>query len=144
MICTRTQLKSVMTVLALALSASAAIAQPDQTSAATAAKPSMVVVLIYDDSCITSCTVVKPIVKDLATEKMVQYEELNTSREHLKETMARAKALGVEKFVGDRTEEVPVVGLFTSRGKKLGELTGRKTKEVYREAIEKAMRKVKA
>lgn len=140
MMTTEARLLSLITTLALF--APAAVAQPEQTPAG--AKPAMVIVLIYDDSCVTSCTVVKPIVRELASEKMVQYEELNTSRDHLKETMAKAKALGVEKFVGDRTEEVPVVGLFTNRGKKLGELTGRKTKEVYKEAIEKAMRKVKA
>jgi hypothetical protein len=139
MITTRAQLLSLITTMAVY--APAALAQPEQTPAG--AKPAMVVVLIYDDSCITSCTVVKPIVRELASEKMIQYEELNTSREHLKETMAKAKSLGVEKFVGDRTEEVPVVGLFSNHGKKLGELTGRKTKDVYKEAIEKAMRKVK-
>jgi hypothetical protein len=123
------------------ISAPAAIAESE---APATAKPAMVVVLIYDDSCVTSCTVVKPIVRELASEKMIQYEELNTSHDHLKETMVKAKQLGVEKFVSDRTEEVPVVGIFSGRGKMLGELTGRKTKEVYRQAIEKAMKKVKA
>jgi hypothetical protein len=107
-------------------------------------KAQLLVVLIYDESCTVACTVVKPIVRDLVSGHQVQYEELNTSPKELKNTLARAKALKLETFVSDRTEEVPVVGIFTSKGKRLKELTGRKTREVYKEAIEKAMEKSKS
>lgn len=106
-------------------------------------KPQLLVLLIYDESCTVACTVVKPIVRDLVGQHQVQYEELNTSPKELKAALARAKQLRLETFVSDRTEEVPVVGIFTAKGKRLKELIGRKTKEVYKEAIEKALEKVK-
>lgn len=106
-------------------------------------KPQLLVLLIYDESCTVSCTVVKPIVRDLVAQHQVQYEELNTSPKALKAALARAKQLKLETFVSDRTEEVPVVGIFTAKGRRLKELIGKKTREVYKEAIEKALEKVK-
>jgi hypothetical protein len=105
-------------------------------------KGSLLVVLIYDESCKTSCQVVKPIVKELTAQNQVDYEELNTSPTALKATLERARQLKIETFVSDRTEEVPVVGIFTNKNKRLKELVGFKTKEVYRDAIHKALLKV--
>jgi hypothetical protein len=107
-------------------------------------KAQLLVVLIYDESCTVSCSVVKPIVRDLATQQQIQYEEFNTSPKELSAALAKAKKFKMETFVSDRTEEVPVVGIFTVKGKRLKELSGRKTKEVYKEAIEKALEKVKS
>jgi hypothetical protein len=108
------------------------------------AQAQLLVVLIYDASCTVSCSVVKPIVRDLTTTQQIQYEEFNTSPNELKDALAKARKFKLETFVSDRTEEVPVVGIFTSKGKRLKELSGRKTKEVYKEAIEKALEKVKS
>jgi hypothetical protein len=105
-------------------------------------KCQLIVMLIYDETCITSCTVVKPIVRELAEQNKIQYEELNTSPSQLKATLERAKQLKLESFVSDRTDEVPIVGIFTTKGKLLKEIPGRKTRDVYRTAIEKAWQKV--
>jgi len=114
------------------------------TEAAPDKKCQLIVFLIYDESCKTACTIVKPIVKDLAAQNRIQYEELNTSPAQLQASMDRAKKFFPkgDTFVSDRTDEVPVVGIFTTKGKRLKEIPGRKPREVYQAAIDKALQKV--
>lgn len=107
-------------------------------------KRSLIVVLIYDDSCKIACTVVKPVVRELAEQRadQVQYVELNAGTASIKESLKKADELKIKTFVEDRTEEVPVVGIFSAKGKMLKELVGHKTKEVYKQALESSLQKV--
>jgi predicted DsbA family dithiol-disulfide isomerase len=117
----------------------------DKQSAADKAAVQSLVVLIYDDSCKTSCTIVRPIMKEICTEycQKVRYVELNTSKESLKESCKTAKEINVHSFLADSSELVPIVGVFCARGGKvIKEIRGAKTRDVYKTAIEKALEKV--
>jgi len=118
----------------------------DETAQADKVVPNSIVVLIYDDSCKTSCTIVRPLMQDICSEycHKVRYVELNTSKEKLKESCKLAKDINVHSFLADSSELVPIVGVFCARGGKvIKEIRGAKTRDVYKAAIEKALEKVR-
>lgn len=119
------------------LSSSLAEAPKAQTS-----EPwSVMVVLLYDQDCKVTCTKVKPAMQELAQKfgPKVKYVELNTNEETFSDTMKSAEGLGIRKFVHDSAEEVPIVGIFDTKKKRMKELQGFKTKDVYDAAIQKAL-----
>ncbi len=99
------------------------------------------VVLLYDQDCKVTCTKVKPAMQELAQKfgPKVKYVELNTNEETFSDTMKSAEGLGIRKFVHDSAEEVPIVGIFDTKKKRMKELQGFKTKDVYDAAIQKAL-----
>lgn len=102
---------------------------------------SVMVVLLYDQDCKVTCTKVKPAMQELAQKfgPKVKYVELNTNEETFSDTMKSAEGLGIRKFVHDSAEEVPIVGIFDTKKKRMKELQGFKTKDVYDAAIQKAL-----
>lgn len=120
--------------------------EADTKQSAEKAAVNSMVVLIYDDSCKTSCTIVRPIMKELCAEfsQKIRYVELNTSKDNLKESCKTAKEFNVHCFLADCSEQVPIVGVFRGRGGKvIKDIRGAKTKDVYKAAIEKALEKVR-
>lgn len=74
----------------------------------------------------------------------VKYVELNTNEETFSNTMKTAEDLGVKKFVHDTADQVPIVGIFNVKKKRVKELQGFKTKDVYDLAIQKALEQQKS
>ena len=130
---------------ALAFSSTCAFAGSTDkpAEAAAAAKSPVLVLLIYDDSCQVSCTKVRPVMRELADKhnKNVKYVELNTSEKAMDDSRKLAKTLGVHNFLEVSTDDVPVVGIFDAKGKKLKNLQGFKAKDVYTKAVDDAVAK---
>lgn len=110
-------------------------------SSPAADKQSLLVVLIYDQNCKVACTKVKPLMQELADKHIdkIKYVELDASPESFDRSVKGASKLGVKTFLIDSTDLAPIVGIFNSRGKRIKELQGYKNKEVYEQAIEKAL-----
>lgn len=142
---------SVVLGLSLFLSCSAAecLAQPAKEQSKQESKDpakqdwNLLVVLLYDQDCKVTCTKVKPAMQELAQKfgSKVKYVELNTNEETFADTVKTADSLGVKKFVNDSAEEVPIVAIFDTKKKRMKELQGFKTKDVYETAIQKALEK---
>lgn len=113
-------------------------------------KRGLIVVFLYDESCKESCLVVRPVVRDVTRQRSdrIEYVELNTSPTAIKETTGKAASLKIKTFVDDRTDQVPLIAIFSTAGsakpRLIKELVGKKTKDVYKEAVEKALEKVGA
>ncbi|CAN5140009.1 hypothetical protein BH11CYA1_BH11CYA1_43280 [soil metagenome] len=99
------------------------------------------VVMIYDHECAVWCGQVRPIMSDLRNEykSKVQFVELDTSKEQLANSKTTAKTIGVSKFLNENADYAPVIGVFSAKGKLLKELVGPKKKEIYTDAISKAL-----
>lgn len=99
------------------------------------------VVMIYDHECAVWCGQVKPILSELQNEykSRVQFVELDTSNDHMASSKNTAKSIGVSKFLNENADYAPVIGVFSAKGKLLKELVGPKKKEIYTDAISKAL-----
>lgn len=99
------------------------------------------VVMIYDHECAVWCGQVKPILSDLQKEykSRVQFVELDTSNDQIASSKNTAKSIGVSKFLNENADYAPVIGVFSAKGKLLKELVGPKKKEIYSDAISKAL-----
>ena len=99
------------------------------------------VVMIYDHECAVWCGKVKPILSELQTEykSRVQFVELDTSKDQMASSKNTAKSIGVSKFLNENADYAPVIGVFSAKGKLLKELVGPKKKEIYTDAISKAL-----
>jgi hypothetical protein len=105
------------------------------------AKPTALVVFVFDKSCKISCGIVQPIIRELQTEYSgrVDFVELDVSKDSIKDSQKTAKSLGVSSFLSDTEDWYPAVGMFTSRRKMVKQILGAKSKDVYKTAIEKAL-----
>jgi len=121
----------------------AGVAQSTSSSSDQAACDQLLVVLVYDETCLHACGIVRPLIKDITQKcgNKVKYVELNTSKQALKESAAAAKSLGIKTFLEDGVDLVPVLAIFSPKRKRLKELQGQKDKEVYVDAIEKCLSK---
>jgi hypothetical protein len=99
------------------------------------------VVMIYDHECAVWCGQVKPILSELQNEykSRVQFVELDTSNDQMASSKNTAKSIGVAKFLNENADYAPVIGVFSAKGKLLKELVGPKKKEIYTDAISKAL-----
>ncbi len=99
------------------------------------------VVMIYDHECAVWCGQVKPILAELQNEykSRVQFVELDTSNDQMASSKNTAKSIGVSKFLNENADYAPVIGVFSAKGKLLKELVGPKKKEIYTDAISKAL-----
>ncbi len=99
------------------------------------------VVMIYDHECAVWCGQVKPILSELQNEykSRVQFVELDTSNDQMASSKTTAKTIGVSKFLNENADYAPVIGVFSAKGKLLKELVGPKKKEIYTDAISKAL-----
>ncbi|MDP3508765.1 MAG: hypothetical protein Q8T09_12310 [Candidatus Melainabacteria bacterium] len=99
------------------------------------------VVMIYDHECAVWCGQVKPILSELQNEykSRVQFVELDTSNDQMASSKNTAKSIGVSKFLNENADYAPVIGVFSAKGKLLKELVGPKKKEIYTDAISKAL-----
>ena len=99
------------------------------------------VVMIYDHECAVWCGQVKPILSELQNEykSRVQFVELDTSNDQMASSKSKAKSIGVSKFLNENADYAPVIGVFSAKGKLLKELVGPKKKEIYTDAISKAL-----
>lgn len=71
--------------------------------------------------------------------EQIKYSELDASPEAFNASIKVASTLGVKTFLADSTDLAPIVGIFNARRKKVNELLGYKSKEVYQAAIERAL-----
>lgn len=99
------------------------------------------VVMIYDHECAVWCGQVKPILAELQNEykSRVQFVALDTSSDQISSSKITAKAIGASKFLSENADYAPVIGVFSAKGKLLKELVGPKKKEIYADAIAKAL-----
>ncbi|MBA4077131.1 MAG: hypothetical protein C0508_18995 [Cyanobacteria bacterium PR.023] len=99
------------------------------------------VVMIYDHECAVWCGQVKPILAELQSEykAKVQFVALDTSSDQISSSKITAKAIGASKFLSENADYAPVIGVFSAKGKLLKELVGPKKKEIYADAIAKAL-----
>ena len=99
------------------------------------------VVMIYDHECAVWCGQVKPILAELQNEykSKVQLVALDTSSDQISSSKITAKAIGASKFLSENADYAPVIGVFSAKGKLLKELVGPKKKEIYADAIAKAL-----
>ena len=99
------------------------------------------VVLIYDTQCKWACDAVRPIMQELKEKHKdaFSYMELNATQDQLEESKKLAKQNGISWFLEDYSQFVPVVGIFNARRKCVKYLLGKKEKEVYAAALEKAL-----
>lgn len=136
------KLLSVVTGLCPFWSFASATACKAETAQAETQQPwKLLVVLLYDQDCKVTCTKVKPAMQELAQKfgPQVKYVELNAAEGTFAESIKTAESLGVKHFVTDSAEQVPVVGIFNTKKKRVKELQGFKTKDVYELAIQKAL-----
>lgn len=98
-------------------------------------------VMIYDHECAVWCGQVKPILAELQNEykSRVQFVALDTSSDQISSSRITAKAIGASKFLSENADYAPVIGVFSAKGKLLKELVGPKKKEIYADAIAKAL-----
>lgn len=98
-------------------------------------------VMIYDHECAVWCGQVKPILAELQNEykSRVQFVALDTSSDQISSSKITAKAIGASKFLSENADYAPVIGVFSAKGKLLKELVGPKKKEIYADAIAKAL-----
>lgn len=134
----------VLTIAAtdLVLGANIAMAEnPAGLTKAVAGKYDARVVMIYDHECSVWCGQVKPILSELQNEykARVQFVELDTSNDQIANSKSTAKSIGVSKFLNENADYAPVIGVFSAKGKLLKELVGPKKKEIYTDAISKAL-----
>lgn len=139
---------SITTVVVAGLIASIPLAafadtKPSAQDAAKAenAKYDARVVMVYDHECVVWCGKVKPLLNDLQNQykSRVQFVELDTSNDQIEASKKTAKAIGVGKFLNENADYAPVIGVFSAKGKLVKELVGPKSKEIYSEAISKAL-----
>jgi hypothetical protein len=99
------------------------------------------VVMVYDHECAVWCGKVKPLLSELQNEykSRVQFVELDTSNDQMEASKKTAKTLGVGKFLNENADYAPVIGVFSAKGKLLKELVGPKNKDIYSDAISKAL-----
>jgi hypothetical protein len=99
------------------------------------------VVMICDHECAVWCGQVKPILAELQNEykSRVQFVALDTSSDQISSSKITAKAIGASKFLNENADYAPVIGVFSAKGKLLKELVGPKKKEIYADAIAKAL-----
>ena len=99
------------------------------------------VVMIYDHECAVWCGQVKPILAELQNDykSRVQFVALDTSSDQISSSKITAKAIGASKFLNENADYAPVIGVFSAKGKLLKELVGPKKKEIYADAIAKAL-----
>ncbi len=103
------------------------------------------VIFMYDSHCTVSCQQVLPIVRELKKKygDRVNFTELNTSRDSIKEAKKRAKELGVLSFMADYADYIPIVGVFNAKRKLCKDLVGPKSRDIYEAAIEKVLTEYK-
>lgn len=120
---------------------SAMAAPPADLTKSVVGKYDARVVMIYDHECAVWCGQVKPILSDLQNEykSRVQFVELDTSNDQMASSKSKAKSIGVSKFLNENADYAPVIGVFSAKGKLLKELVGPKKKEIYTDAISKAL-----
>lgn len=120
---------------------SALAAPPAGSTKSVAGKYDARVVMIYDHECAVWCGQVKPILSELQNEykSRVQFVELDTSNDQIASSKNTAKSIGVSKFLTENADYAPVIGVFSAKGKLLKELVGPKKKEIYTDAITKAL-----
>jgi hypothetical protein len=99
------------------------------------------VVMIYDHECAVWCGQVKPILAELQNEykSRIQFVALDTSSDQISSSKITAKAIGASNFLNENADYAPVIGVFSAKGKLLKELVGPKKKEIYADAIAKAL-----
>lgn len=121
----------------LALAGSPASASPQ----AKAAEKPVLVVLVFDQTCKAWCEKVRPLMKELGQEfgEGVRFAELDATEAVLAETKKTAKDLGVLNIFKDVMDYVPVVLIFNRKQQLVKELTGPKSKDIYRNNIQKAL-----
>lgn len=126
--------RSVLSLASLALVFAAAA-----FAGATFDKP--LVVLVYDQTCHVWCDKVRPLVKDLKTEygDRVTFAELDATQSVLGETKKAAKLIGIEGFLGDFRDSIPLVAIFSPRRSLIKELSGPKGITDYKKYIEAAL-----
>lgn len=105
----------------------------------------LLVVLVFDQNCKVACVKVRPIMQELARkhEGRLKYSELDATPEAFDTTVKTAADLGVKTFLLDSTDLAPIVGIFNAKRKRIKELQGYKSKEVYEAAIDKALSSLK-
>lgn len=123
---------------------------PGQTIAAgpttdTPAQGTVQVIFMYDSHCTVSCQQVLPIVRELKKKygDRVNFTELNTSPDAIKDAKKRAKELGVLSFMADYADYIPIVGVFNAKRKLCKDLVGPKTRDIYEAAIQKVLTEYK-
>ena len=99
----------------------------------------VLVVVIFDEYCKQACSSVRQYLSELSKDYPIKLVELDVSEKTYKDAEKTAKALGIKWFLYDSEEWIPIVGVFNARRKCVKELRGRKLKEVYKAAIEKAL-----
>lgn len=101
----------------------------------------VLVVFVFDKSCRISCDAVRPIFRQLKSDygEKIKFVELDVSKDVIGESQKTAKALKVNRFLDDTEDWYPAVGVFTGSRKKVKEILGAKPKELYVQAIEKAL-----
>lgn len=107
-----------------------------------AAQPkSAMIVLIFDTHCKTACELVRPIMRELKGEfkDCFTFVELDSSQEKLSESQAKAKEMGIHPFLASYAQYVPIVGVFNAKKKCIRVIDGAKTKDVYAQALQKAL-----
>ena len=133
---------SAMTLIDAAVSQNMAMADnPPDLKKSVDGKYDARVVMIYDHECVVWCGKVRPIISQLRDEykSKVQFVELDTSRDQIATSKSTAKTIGVSKFLNENADYAPVIGVFSAKGKLLKELVGPKKKEIYTDAISKAL-----
>jgi len=107
---------------------------------ALAADQPVLVAFLYDRTCKIACSRVRPIFKEIQQQYAgkVEFVELDLDQQASEKTAKRLKILA---FYNDHIDWFPVIGVFTGKDHKLvKEILGSKSKEIYEQAIEKALR----
>ncbi len=128
--------------LILALSISFFFAQQAALAAdGTFEKP--IFVLVFDKTCHAWCGQVRPVVKELQQEygDRIEFAELDVTQSALEEAKKTAKQMGLQRYISDFSDLVPLVAVFNTRRDLIKELVGPKRKEDYKKVVDAAMLK---
>jgi hypothetical protein len=99
------------------------------------------VVLVYDQTCHAWCDKVRPVVGELKVQYgvRVDFAELDATQSVLSEAKKAAKQMGIEGYLGDFRDSIPLVAVFNARRSLIQELPGPKKISDYKKHIEAAL-----
>jgi hypothetical protein len=106
------------------------------------AKAKILMALLYDKSCYAACQKVRPILLEIANERVPEVAYLEIDLSDHSAAVKLAKQYGVGAMIRDSSDEVPLLEYFDGRRVPLEEESGAKTKEVYLRKLQHCLDKV--
>jgi hypothetical protein len=105
-------------------------------------KAKILMALLYDKSCYTACQKVRPVLLEIANERVPEVAYLEIDLSNYTAAVKLAKQYGVGAIIRDSSDEVPLLEYFDERRVPLEQESGAKTKDVYLRKLQHCLDKV--